>query len=105
MAGDTARLRGKFSQAPKGNKLIIIGGVIVGLGISGGWVATDSRNTWRRRRACLHLEPTPVLAGRYALCGCLTNSDPAQTVAPCLNRSYAADEQERCGSPPLSLSR
>lgn len=63
MAGDTARLRGKFSQAPKGNKLIVIGSVIVALGVTGGWVATDSRsmplgNAAKRRRACLHLEPT-----------------------------------------------
>jgi cell division protein FtsL len=34
MAGDTARLRGRFSQAPKGNKLIIIASVVVALGVS-----------------------------------------------------------------------
>ncbi len=38
MAGDTARLRGKFSQAPKGNKLVIAASIAVALGVAGGWV-------------------------------------------------------------------
>ena len=34
MTGDTARLRGKFSQAPKGNRLIIAASVAVALGVA-----------------------------------------------------------------------
>ncbi|KAI7837161.1 hypothetical protein COHA_008955 [Chlorella ohadii] len=34
MAGDTARLRGKFSQAPKGNKLVIAASIAVALGLA-----------------------------------------------------------------------
>lgn len=34
MAGDTARLRGRFSQAPRGNKLIIFASVAVALGVA-----------------------------------------------------------------------
>lgn len=37
--GDTARLRGSFTQAKKGNKLAVLVVVVAGLGISGASLA------------------------------------------------------------------
>lgn len=77
-SADTARLKGRFSQAPRGNKWVIALGVVAALGISGErplWGCcsrgpTQLSAAFRRAVPPLLPVPTSVSARCCCLQGC-----------------------------------